>query len=338
MSVIERSISGVVFRADTATAQHLQCLRHRRISYIKLRTRAACKDVAGVRARPDNSRLAKELSRVQCTSTLAVMLINGLGSAAGNILGQGLSGGPRSGSHSLQLGLCNSILDARQKPQQIASTSHPATTEASATSIPSRSTAAAIDPFWISASACLLFAVLKLVQGQPDLVLSSCQDKLLSMAVANHLLWPLVTFLNTSIVPKQHRPAINMLIHTVWSACLSSLGYAPSVATLADTLPDLQQLDSTVMMINNLLPDEVLASATQAAQTSWDCVVSPVASQAASALQSATDMLESIPSALLQEVLSSTLDLVTPVRRLSKRPSQLNDSGTCFTCMCHSSV
>jgi hypothetical protein len=38
------------------------------------------------------------------------------------------------------------------------------------------------------------------------------QDKLLSMAVANHVLWPLAKFVNAKLVPKQHQPVANKVV------------------------------------------------------------------------------------------------------------------------------
>lgn len=38
------------------------------------------------------------------------------------------------------------------------------------------------------------------------------QDKMLSMAVANHVLWPLAKFVNAKLVPKQHQPVANKVV------------------------------------------------------------------------------------------------------------------------------
>ncbi|DBA71666.1 TPA: hypothetical protein ACH3X2_001121 [Trebouxia sp. C0005] len=247
---------------------------------------------------------------------------NSLGCVIGDILGSSATGETFSALHSLQLGLSNSLLDLCQKPLKIAA-KNPATPTRSTLTVAS---SAALDPFWMSASACLLFAVLKLVHGQPAIVLSSCQDKLLSMMVANHVLWPLARSISASMVPQQHQAMTNILIHTVWSACLSSLGHAPSLMSLARSAPQLHHLDNFAAL-SNLMPEEAFPTAAQAMYTSMECAVTPVLDQAAQALDSATDMLDSLPSALLQEVLSSTLDLTTPARKLVKRPSQLQNAG-----------
>lgn len=247
---------------------------------------------------------------------------NGLGCVIGDILGSSASGETLSVLHSLQLGLSNSLLDLCQKPLKTAA-KDPATPTRSTLTVAS---SAALDPFWMSASACLLFAVLKLVHGQPAIVLSSCQDKLLSMMVANHVLWPLARSINASMVPQQHQAMTNILIHTAWSACLSSLGHAPSLMSLASSSPQLYHLDAFAAL-SNLMPEDAVTTAAQAMYTTVECAVSPVLDQAAQALDSPTDMLDSLPSALLQEVFSSTLDLTAPVRKLVKRPSQLQNAG-----------
>ncbi len=44
------------------------------------------------------------------------------------------------------------------------------------------------------------------------------QDKLLSMAVANHVLWPLAKFVNAKLVPKQHQPVANKVVQVSHAA------------------------------------------------------------------------------------------------------------------------
>ena len=45
-----------------------------------------------------------------------------------------------------------------------------------------------------------------------DVCVYVVQDKMLSMAVANHILWPLAKFVNAKWVPKQHQPVANKLV------------------------------------------------------------------------------------------------------------------------------
>ena len=45
------------------------------------------------------------------------------------------------------------------------------------------------------------------------------QDKMLSMAVANHVLWPLAKFVNAKLVPKKHQPVANKVVQVCQSTC-----------------------------------------------------------------------------------------------------------------------
>ena len=45
---------------------------------------------------------------------------------------------------------------------------------------------------------------------------------MLSMAVANHVLWPLAKFVNAKLVPKQHQPVANKVVQ-VHSSSIHSL-------------------------------------------------------------------------------------------------------------------
>ena len=103
--------------------------------------------------------------------------------------------------------------------------------------------------------------------------------------------------------------------------------------SLATRAPKLHHLD-TFAALSNLTPEDAFTTAAQALYTTVECAVSPVLDQAAQALDSATDMLDSLPSALLQEVISSTLDLTAPVRKLVKRPSQLQNAGMPKSLIC----
>ena len=148
-----------------------------------------------------NIRFSERKRTIDSHHKLSIIFSNVFGCAVGDLLGSGTTGEALSALHSLQLGLCNSLLDERQVPFKTA----PRCTSDLARSpvpVPAAAFAPPLDTF--CGSACLLFAALKLVHGQPDIALSSCQDKLLSMLVSNHVLWPLARFLNARIVPKQH--------------------------------------------------------------------------------------------------------------------------------------
>ena len=46
---------------------------------------------------------------------------------------------------------------------------------------------------------------------------------MLSMAVANHVLWPLAKFVNAKLVPKQHQPVANKVVQVPSSSSIHSL-------------------------------------------------------------------------------------------------------------------
>jgi hypothetical protein len=55
--------------------------------------------------------------------------------------------------------------------------------------------------------------------------------------------------------------------------------------------------------------------------------MSPFLEGAADALQTATDLLERVPSAALEKAFSKSLDVVTPLERMTRSPSELLEAG-----------
>lgn len=49
---------------------------------------------------------------------------------------------------------------------------------------------------------------------------------MLSMAVANHVLWPLAKFVNAKIVPKKHQPVANKVVQVHFCHYRYDLRYA----------------------------------------------------------------------------------------------------------------
>ena len=153
-----------------------------------------------------------------------------VGCTLGDVVAQSLSGETANALHSLQLGIYGTLLDAPHIPALDTSFSIIPCSQQHCTA-PRRAPAPA-DPMWLPAVVCLIAALIKLLSGQSDLILSSCQDKLLCLAAANYILWPLTCYVNANVVPKQHLAKSNLIIHMVWSACLSGLGHAPCIASL----------------------------------------------------------------------------------------------------------
>ena len=46
---------------------------------------------------------------------------------------------------------------------------------------------------------------------------------MLSMAVANHVLWPLAKFVNAKLVPKKHQPVANKIVQVRHCICHDAL-------------------------------------------------------------------------------------------------------------------
>lgn len=252
---------------------------------------------------------------------------SGMGFIVGDILAQRLTGEAFDAVRSLELGLYGTLLDGPIKHMFKKTVDRAVGTGTRA----KLAKAVADNAIWMPVSTCLFFAVLKLAQGQPEEIVSSCQDKMLSMAVANHVLWPLAKFVNAKLVPKEHQPVANKVVQVVWSAWLSTLGHAPSVVDLADTANVHQLADTASNLVDKFVPvsfqDHVHTAVSNAINASVENFVSPFLEQAADAMDSASDVIERLPSAFLDKAFSKSLDVVTPFERMARSPSQLMEVG-----------
>ncbi|DBA65533.1 TPA: hypothetical protein ACH3X2_003143 [Trebouxia sp. C0005] len=248
---------------------------------------------------------------------------SGMGFIVGDILAQRITGEAFDAVRSLELGLYGTLLDGPIKHMFNKTVDRAVGTGTRA----KLAKAVADNAIWMPVSTCLFFAVLKLAQGQPEEIVSSCQDKLLSMAVANHVLWPLAKFVNAKLVPKQHQPVANKVVQVVWSAWLSTLGHAPSVMDLADTANVHHIADTASNLVDQVVPDHVHTAVSNAINASVENFVSPFLEQAADAMDSASDVIERLPSAFLDKAFSKSLDVVTPFERMARSPSQLMEAG-----------
>lgn len=240
-------------------------------------------------------------------------------------MAQALSGETANALHSLQLAIYGTLLDAPYVSAVATSTNISVSSKKHTAATKKR--AAAADPMWMPAITCLLAALIKLLSGQSDLMLSSCQDKLLSLAAANYILWPLTCYINANLVPKQHQAKSNLLIHMIWSACLAGLGHAPCITTLPIREPLLHVGQAAVGMISHVMP--------QQASSAVD-VLSPVAECAAGAIEFAVRKLDTIPSTLTQEALSKSLNIIMNVEEMAKSPLHVDAGIACqninFSC------
>ncbi|KAK9828257.1 hypothetical protein WJX74_005793 [Apatococcus lobatus] len=74
---------------------------------------------------------------------------------------------------------------------------------------------------WAPIMTVVFFALLKTLEGHPELIAATVQDKLVKTVVANYILWPAAHFINFRFVPNQHRILYNNCVSVIWSAFLS---------------------------------------------------------------------------------------------------------------------
>lgn len=255
------------------------------------------------------------LPQTQASSTFC----KALGCTLGDFVAQNLNGGVTNALHSLQLGIYGTLLDT---PFPAVKTSGNITCTAEKQSAASVAAPAPADFLWMPAIACLTAALIKLLAGQPDLILSSCQDKLVSLAATNYILWPLTHYINANIVPKQFQSRSNLLIHMTWSACLSGLGHAPCITSLAGNDPIAHVVEAAGAASTHLMPGQ--AAAALVLQTATSDAINPIMQCAAGAIEVAVRRLETIPSTLTQEALSKSLDIILNVEEMAKSPLHAN--------------
>ena len=277
-------------------------------------------DASRVSGTPSLSKAVWSSSKGQTSGTFS----KAVGCTLGDVVAQSLSGEAANAFHSLQLGIYGTLLDAPhvpalETPASIIPLSHKH-------GAPARRPPASADPMWTPAIVCLIAALIKLLSGQSDLILSSCQDKLLSLAAANYILWPLTCYVNANVVPKQHQAKSNLIIHMIWSACLSGLGHAPCITSLPIPEPVSHVGQIAVDVMTQIMPQQAASAAALALQTAASNVLSPVAECAAGAIEIAVRKLETLPSTLTQEAISKSLNVIMNVEEMAKSPLHV-DTG-----------
>jgi protein Mpv17 len=114
---------------------------------------------------------------------------------------------------------------------------------------------------WAPVMTCVFFAVLKSLEGHPELIFPTIQDKLIKTVVANYVVWPAAHFINFRFVPSEHRILYNNIVSIAWTAYLSTLSHVPIV-----DVDDIgSQLRETQSQLFDALPKEVQSQASQAA-------------------------------------------------------------------------
>lgn len=106
---------------------------------------------------------------------------------------------------------------------------------------------------WAPIMTCVFFAVLKTLEGHPELILSTIQGKLVQTIVANYVLWPAAHFINFRFVPSEQRIAYNNVISVAWNAYLSTLSHNAAL----DTTQLLSILDQATAALDSWIPEQV---------------------------------------------------------------------------------
>lgn len=163
-----------------------------------------------------------------------------LGFVIGDFFAQKIEGGPYNILRCLRLGTYGllldgpighwwyTVLDANVEPDDSRSTK--------AVLIKT----AADQLIWAPVMTCVFFAVLRSLEGHPELILPTIQDKLIKTVAANYVIWPAAHFINFRFVPSEQRILYNNVVSVVWTAWLSLVSNDPCPPTFS-TLPELWQ-------------------------------------------------------------------------------------------------
>jgi protein Mpv17 len=108
--------------------------------------------------------------------------------------------------------------------------------------------------FWAPIMTCVFFVVLKSLEGHPELIWPTIQDKLVKTIVANYILWPGAHFINFRFVPSEHRILYNNVVSVAWNAYLSTLSHD----AVLDTSQLLGLLDNAEDLLNSWIPQELV--------------------------------------------------------------------------------
>lgn len=79
---------------------------------------------------------------------------------------------------------------------------------------------------------CVFFAFLKAVEGHPELILPTIQEKLLPTVAANYVIWPAAHVISFKYVPSHQRILYNNVIAIFWNCYLSMVASGGSVVDM----------------------------------------------------------------------------------------------------------
>eukprot|EP00891_Asterochloris_glomerata_P008929 jgi/Astpho2/8929/Aster-02611 len=146
-----------------------------------------------------------------------------VGFIIGDILAQQISGTSFNPVRCLRLGAYGLFLDGpigHQWYRLLDATVYPKDPQGTKAVL----TKTALDQLvWAPVMTCIFFAVLKTLEGHPELILQTIQDKLVRTVVANYILWPAAHLVNFRFVPSEQRILFNNCVSIVWTVFLSTV-------------------------------------------------------------------------------------------------------------------
>lgn len=74
---------------------------------------------------------------------------------------------------------------------------------------------------WAPVMTCFFFAFLKVLEGHPELAISTVQEKVLPTVAANYVIWPAAHIVSFKYVPSHQRILYNNVIAIFWNCYLS---------------------------------------------------------------------------------------------------------------------
>ena len=113
---------------------------------------------------------------------------------------------------------------------------------------------------WAPIMTCVFFGFLKLMEGHPELMLPTIQEKVLPTVAANYVIWPAAHIVSFKYVPSHQRILYNNGIAIFWNCYLSlaASGGGMDVAALGGVDPNsaanLAGLHDIAMRVQSTLP------------------------------------------------------------------------------------
>jgi hypothetical protein len=89
---------------------------------------------------------------------------------------------------------------------------------------------------WAPVMTCAFFAFLKLLEGHPELMLPTIQDKVIQTVAANYVIWPAAHIISFKYVPSHQRILYNNVVAIFWNCYLSIVAADSGVTDVMGTM------------------------------------------------------------------------------------------------------